>query len=94
MAAKTKTITVQVDERLAAEIEGTTVHNFGLRTRYRCERLPTPARRSGKPCTDAAKPITMGRRRDGYPSRRPTAIPRLTHGYPSPRPMVMDRGEG
>ena len=27
MAAKTKTITVQVDERLAAEIEGTTVHN-------------------------------------------------------------------
>ena len=28
MAAKTKTITVQVDERLAAEIEGTTVHNW------------------------------------------------------------------
>ena len=28
MAAKTKTITVQVDERLASEIEGTTVHNW------------------------------------------------------------------
>ena len=32
MAAKTKTITVQVDERLAAEIEGTTVHNWRTTT--------------------------------------------------------------
>ena len=32
MAAKTKTITVQVDERLAAEIEDTTVHNWRTTT--------------------------------------------------------------
>ena len=32
MATKTKTITVQVDERLAAEIEGTTVHNWRTTT--------------------------------------------------------------
>ena len=32
MAAKTKTITVQVDERLASEIEGTTVHNWRTTT--------------------------------------------------------------
>ena len=32
MAAKTKTITVQVDERLASEIEGTTVHNWHTTT--------------------------------------------------------------
>ena len=31
-AAKTKTITVQVDERLASEIEGTTVHNWRTTT--------------------------------------------------------------
>ena len=32
MATKTKTITVQVDERLAAVIEGTTVHNWRTTT--------------------------------------------------------------
>ena len=32
MAAKTKTIKVQVDERLASEIEGTTVHNWRTTT--------------------------------------------------------------
>ena len=32
MAAKTKTITVQVDERLASEIEGTTEHNWRTTT--------------------------------------------------------------
>ena len=32
MATKTKTIEVKVDERLAAEIEGTTVHNWRTTT--------------------------------------------------------------
>ena len=47
MVAKTKTITVQVDERLAAEIEGTTVHNW--RTTTLRQLGPTLRPRSGSP---------------------------------------------
>ena len=65
MAAKTKTITVQVDERLAAEIEGTTV-KFWMKSRggiadgqvytskkdvtvIAGETTPTPTTRSAEP---------------------------------------------
>ena len=47
MAAKTKTITVQVDERLAAEIDGTTVHDW--RTTTSRQLGPTLRPRSGSP---------------------------------------------